>query len=283
MSTTRRKSSPAKAAKRNHRPTLAERADRYDLYQRSVQDPEWEVGFMAETYKGLRGRAPRRLREDFCGTAMFACEWVKTGRDREAIGVDMDAEVLAWGREHNVAKLSPATAARLTLLQGDVLDVRTAPADIVAAFNFSYWVFRERATLRRYFERTRAALAEGGIFMLDAYGGYDALRVMREREDLGRFTYIWEQAGYDPVASGTTCHIHFAFPDGSRLNQAFSYHWRLWTLVELREVLAEAGFKASTVYWQGTDPKTGEGTDEFKPVDRGEADPAWIAYIVAEK
>ena len=283
MSTTRRKSSPAKAAKRNQRPTLAERADRYDLYQRSVQDPEWDVGFMADTYKGLRGRAPRRLREDFCGTAMFACEWVKTGRDREAIGVDMDAEVLAWGREHNVAKLSPATTARLTLLQGDVLDVRTAPADIVAAFNFSYWVFKERATLRRYFERTRAALADGGIFMLDAYGGYDALRVMREREDLGRFTYIWEQAGYDPVASGTTCHIHFAFPDGSRLNQAFSYHWRLWTLVELREVLAEAGFKASTVYWQGTDPKTGEGTDEFKPVDQGEADPAWIAYIVAEK
>lgn len=283
MSTARRKTGSPAAAKRSHRPTLAERADRYDLYQRSVQDPEWEVGFMSETYRSLRGRAPRRLREDFCGTALFACEWVKSGRDREAVGVDMDAAVLAWGREHNVAKLSPAAATRLTLLQGDVLDVRTPPVDIVAAFNFSYWVFRERVVLRRYFERVRASLAEAGIFMLDAYGGYDALRVMREREDMGRFVYIWEQAGYDPVASGTTCHIHFAFPDGSRLNQAFSYHWRLWTLVELREVLAEAGFKASTVYWQGTDPKTGEGTDEFRPVDRGDPDPAWIAYIVAEK
>ena len=262
---------------------MAARADRYDLYQRSVQDPEWEVGFMAATYESLRGRRPMSLREDFCGTALFACEWVKSDRNRSAVGVDLDGAVLAWGREHNLAKLPSAAAARLTLMQADVLEVRTPAVDILAAFNFSYWVFKERAILRRYLERARAALAEGGIFMLDAYGGYDALRVMREREDFGRFTYIWDQAGYDPVTAGTTCHIHFTFPDGSRLNQAFSYHWRLWNLAELREVLAEAGFKASTVYWQGTDPKTGEGTDEFKPVQHGDPDPAWIAYIVAEK
>jgi hypothetical protein len=276
----RRKTS---ASGRRPRQTLAERADRYDLYQRSVQDPEWEVGFMEETFKALRGRRALSLREDFCGTALFACEWVKSGKDRRAVGVDLDAAVLAWGREHNLAQLSPAASARLTLMQADVLDVRTPPVDILAAFNFSYWVFQDRITLRRYFERARAALGADGIFMLDAYGGYDAQRVMREREDFGRFTYIWDQAAYDPVTSGTTCHIHFSFPDGSRLNRAFSYHWRLWSLAELREVLAEAGFRASSVYWQGTDPKTGEGTDEFKPVEHGDPDPAWIAYIVAEK
>ncbi len=273
----------AAGAKRGARQSLAERADRYVLYQRSVQDPEWEVGFMAETYASLRGRPAVSLREDFCGTALFACEWVKSGKERSAVGVDLDGAVLAWGREHNLGKLSPAAAARVTLLQADVLEARSPAVDILAAFNFSYWVFKDRATLKRYFERARAALAEGGIFMLDAYGGYDAYRVMREREDFGRFTYIWDQAGYDPVTSSTTCHIHFSFPDGSRLNQAFSYHWRLWTLAELRELLAEAGFRASTVYWQGTDPKTGEGTDEFKPVQHGDPDPAWIAYIVAEK
>lgn len=279
MNSARRKTSTGKRA----RLTLAERADRHDLYQRSVQDPGWEVGFLAETFEALRGRPACSLREDFCGSALFACEWVKSGKDRKAVGVDLDGAVLAWGREHNVAKLSPAVAARLTLMQADVLEVRTPAVDILAAFNFSYWVFKERATLKRYFERARSALADGGIFMLDAYGGYDAYKVMREREDFGRFTYIWDQAGYDPVTSSTTCHIHFTFPDGSRLNQAFSYHWRLWTLAELQEVLAEAGFRASTVYWQGTDPKTGEGTDEFKPVQHGDPDPAWIAYIVAEK
>ncbi|MGH9640770.1 MAG: class I SAM-dependent methyltransferase, partial [Bryobacteraceae bacterium] len=62
----------------------------------------------------------------------------------------------------------------------------------------------------------------------------------------------------------------------------FSYEWRLWTLPEIREVLAEAGFSRTTVLWQGTDEKTGEGAGEFVPAQRGEADPAWIAYIQAE-
>ena len=271
------------ALKQHKRLSLAERADRYDLYQRSVQDPGWEVGFMTDTFKGRRGRVPLSLREDFCGTALFACEWVKSHKDRRAFGVDLDPEVLAWSRAHNVAKLSRGAVRRLELLQADVLMARTPAVDVVAAFNFSYWVFKDRTSLRRYFEQVRNSLDAGGVFMLDAFGGYDAFRKMREREDFGRFTYIWDQADYDPVTASTTCHIHYAFPDGSRLNQAFSYHWRLWTLPELRELLAEAGFRTQTVYWQGTDPKTGEGTDEFKPADRGDPDPAWIAYIVAEK
>jgi hypothetical protein len=51
----------------------------------------------------------------------------------------------------------------------------------------------------------------------------------------------------------------------------------------LQEILAEAGFRNIRVWWQGTDPKTGEGSDEFTPVDHGDPDPSWIAYIVAEK
>jgi SAM-dependent methyltransferase len=280
----RRKPAASRSVRpRRHAPTQAERADRHSLYQRAVQDPSWEIGFMADTFRGLRGREAQSLREDFCGTALFACAWVKSDPAREAVAVDMDGEVLAWSRGHNVTKLSPTAVRRLTLLQADVLEVHTSPMDIVAAFNFSYWIFRDRDTLRQYFKRVREALKDDGVFMLDAYGGYDAFKVMRERQDFGRFTYIWDQADYDPVSGETTCHIHFTFPDGSRLNRAFSYHWRLWTLAELREVLAEAGFGASTVYWQGTDPKTGEGTDEFKPAKRGDPDPAWIAYIVAEK
>lgn len=277
-------SKPARGPRKQRRtPTLAERADRYALYQRAVQDPDWEVGFMADTYRRVRGRRARSLREDFCGTALFACGWVKSAPDHEAVGIDLDPEVLAWARDHNIPKLRPAAARRLTLLQGDVLTTRAEPVDIACAFNFSYWIFRERSTLKRYFESVRAGLKDDGIFMLDAYGGYDAFRVQREREDMGRFTYIWDQADYDPVNGYTTCHIHFAFPDGSRLNKAFSYHWRLWTLPELREILAEAGFKGNRVYWQGTDPESGEGSDDFDPVERGDPDPAWVTYIVAEK
>lgn len=270
------------SSRRRRLPTLAERADRYALYQRSVQDVAWEMHFVEQTFRALRKRAPQKLREDFCGTALAACEWVRCGRWHQAIGVDIDPAVLAWGRQHNVARLAPRIARRLQLLQADVLKVRVPLVDIILAFNFSYWVFKERALLREYFRQVRQGLAADGIFMLDAYGGYDAFREMREREDFGRFTYIWEQAAYEPVSGQTTCHIHFSFPDGSRLRQAFSYHWRLWTLPELRELLTEAGFEKTTVYFEGTDEKTGQGNGVFQPAIRGEADPAWIAYLVAQ-
>ena len=76
--------------------------------------------------------------------------------------------------------------------------------------------------------------------------------------------------------------IHFKFSDGSQIKNAFSYDWRLWTLPELQEILAEAGFDGSTVYWQGTD-EDGEADGDFQPSTEGEPDAAWIAYVVAEK
>ncbi len=272
-----------KPCRRTGGPTLAEQADRHVLYQQSVQCVEAEIDFVEETFRELRGRSARWLREDFCGTANTACEWVRRHRKNHAIGVDLDPEVLAWGREHNVAALPPAARRRIELLQGDVLKVKTRPLDAVLAMNFSYWLFMERKTLRRYFRRVREALVEDGILFLDAYGGYDAPREIEESTEHEEFTYVWEQASFNPVDSRMRCHIHFRFPDGSALERAFSYEWRLWTLPELREILEEAGFARSTVYWQGTDEETGEGDGIFTPTETGDADAGWIAYLVAEK
>jgi len=56
----------------------------------------------------------------------------------------------------------------------------------------------------------------------------------------------------------------------------------MYTAPELRDLLLEAGFSKATVYWEGED-EDGEGNGEFTPDEKGEADLAWIAYIVAEK
>jgi SAM-dependent methyltransferase len=264
-------------------PTMAERADRHALYEEAVQDAPTEVEFVSGTFQSVRGRPARLLREDFCGTANVACEWVRAHRENRAVGVDLSEEVLAWGREHHLSRLSPAQADRVELLCADVLDARSGPVDVNLAMNFSYWTFHTRDTLRNYFQRVRANLVDDGLFIMDVFGGHDAYKEMREHRDCDGFTYIWDQARYDPVTGRYTCHIHFRFPDKSRINEAFTYEWRLWSLPELREVLEEAGFSDSTVYWQGTDEETGEGNGEFDPVEHGEADPAWIAYIVAEK
>ena len=50
----------------------------------------------------------------------------------------------------------------------------------------------------------------------------------------------------------------------------------------MREILEEAGFKKVRVYWEDEDDD-GEGTGEFSEDDTGEADLAWISYLVAEK
>jgi cyclopropane fatty-acyl-phospholipid synthase-like methyltransferase len=144
-------------------------------------------------------------------------------------------------------------------------------------------LFKDRDTLRRYFKRVRRSLVNDGVFFLDAYGGYDSYREIKERTRHKRFTYIWDQARYNPITGEMLARIHFSFPDGSKLKRAFSYEWRLWTLPEIREVLDEAGFSRVTVYWEGTDEETGEGNSEFTPAMVGTPDPGWICYLSAEK
>jgi SAM-dependent methyltransferase len=266
--------------------TVAALADRFRLYELAVQSPEAEIDFVDRTFRRLRRRNARWLREDFCGSAAVASEWVRRRRLNHAIGVDLDREVLAWGRRHNLAALPSGQGRRVELLEEDVLRVQTRPMDVVLAMNFSYWLLRDRRALGDYFARVRTVLAPDGVFFLDAYGGYDSYRVVTEERalndpELGPFTYLWEQASFDPVSGRLGCHIHFAFPDGSRLERAFTYDWRLWSLPEIRELLAEAGFSRVTVYWQGWDAD-GNPDGNFVPVERGAADAGWIAYLTAE-
>lgn len=261
------------------------------LYERAVQCAEAEVDFLTERFRRLRGREARLLREDFCGTAAVCCEWVRRHADNRAVGLDLDGAVLAWATANNLALLSPAARLRLRLLQADVLTPPPhappdGPPDLVAAMNFSYWLFAERAKLRAYFAAVHGALAADGVLFLDAYGGYDAFReIVEERaieDDAGSFTYRWEQASYNPISGMMDCHIHFMLPDGRELPRAFSYRWRLWTLPEIRELLEEAGFGRVTVYWQGwTDDDEADGC--FEPAERADADAGWICYLTAEK
>ena len=270
---------------RKKRQTMADKADIHELYEKSVQNVEYEVEFLQGTFKDIRGRTAHLFREDFCGTASTCCEWVRQGRDYQAIGVDIDPAVLEWGRQNRVSRLSSADQARVSLIEGDVLSTDTPPVDLMAAFNFSFFIFDTRDKLRAYFERAYAALKDDGVFFVDLFGGPEAQEETKEKTKYKRFTYVWHQAEFHPVTNYIRCHIDFRFKDGSKIKKAFTYEWRLWSAPEIRELLAEAGFRKSTVYWEGDDEddEDGEGNGEFTPDEKGEADLAWIAYIVAEK
>jgi len=273
-----------KTRQQRRKKTMAEKADRHILYEKSVQNVAAEYKFVSKTFRKLRGRRPRRVREDFCGTASMCCEWVRRSRKNTAVGVDIDPEVLAWGREHNLPRLKPDARLRISLLQEDVSRVKTAePVDVVLAMNFSYQLFMTRKKLGDYFRNVLEGLVSDGILFMDAFGGYDAYREIREKREYKGFKYIWEHASYNPIDGNMRCHIHFGFPDGSKLKKAFTYDWRLWSLPELRELLDEAGFSKVTVYWEETDPKTGEGAGVYSPATVGDADPGWVCFLVAEK
>jgi hypothetical protein len=265
------------------KPKLAETADRHALYQASVQIPQGDIDFFEMVYARWNGkRRPLVLREDFCGTAFLASTWVAGHAKRRAIGIDLDEPTLAWGRAHNLAKLSAAAKKRITLHQANVLDGVGEKADITCALNFSYFVFKTRDLLRQYFTAVRAKLNPGGLFIGELYGGTEAIVEIVDEHDYDGFTYVWDQAKYNPITHDTLCHIHFKFPDRSRLERAFTYDWRLWTIPEVREVLAEAGFSNVQVWWEGVD-EDGDGNGEFAPTECEENQESWLVYVVAQK
>jgi hypothetical protein len=169
--------------------------------------------------------------------------------------------------------------------------VRTPAVEVLAALNFSYCVFKTRQELRGYFRAVRAALKPRGLFFLDVYGGTQAIIEDTERRRIPAsrafdgtripaFTYVWEQARFNPVDHHTVCVIHFHLPNGVRLRRAFRYDWRLWTMPELRELLAEAGFARSEVYVEGWDDETDEADGVYRRRVRFENQSGWVGYVV---
>ena len=269
-------------ATKTREPTMAETADRHHLYQESVQNPEFELDFIDDTFKEIRGRKPLSMREDFAGTAISSVGFVKRRKENTAIAVDFDPEVLDWGRRNNVAKLNDSQKQRIELIQEDVLDVVTEKVDILQAYNFSYWFFQERATLLHYFKQCHKGLKEDGLLFLDVFGGSECYQTQKEKRKVDGFKYIWEQAEFNAITNELKCHIHFHFPDKSKLKKAFSYTWRVWGARELREILAEAGFSESIVYRQEFDEKTDEALDEYIATDEAEDYACWLGYIIAK-
>jgi SAM-dependent methyltransferase len=259
----------------------ARTADKFVLYQLAVQSPEEDVRFLARLYRSLRGDEPGHLREDFCGTALLCAAWVRGRRPRSAEGYDLSRSTLAWGRRHNFPPLGER-AERIRLFPHDVRVASARRPDVRCAQNFSYFVFKRRADLLSYFESARRDLARGGIFVLDIYGGPDA---MKEEEDVRAiadgFTYVWDQRRYVPATGEYEAHIHFRFRDGTELRRAFSYDWRLWTLPEVKDALHEAGFRCVESYWEGTDAAGEGGNGVFRRSARGDNCPAWVTYLVA--
>ena len=275
--------SPQKNRKKKKKKKLTARtADKHLLYQESVQSPEEDSRFFAQYYKKYTGNPLRIFREDFCGSAILSCAFVGLHADNKAVGVDFHRPILDWAYEHNVSQLMEREKKQVQLIESNVLDVRSPKVDLLAALNFSYSVFKTRKNMGLYIKNAYRSLKPGGLFVMDVWGGGEVQFIQEEKRKLKGFTYVWDQANFDPITNHILCNIHFRFPDGTQLKNAFKYDWRLWMLPELKELMEDARFKNIHVLWEGTD-KDGEGDGEFTLVERGGNEDAWIAYIIGQK
>ena len=256
--------------------SLAERQHPNEIYQQAVQSPDDDALLVQNLYRRCRGFDPIHLREDFCGTAAMLGEWIKLADIHTGEGVDNDPEPLEWGKAHNFEYPS---SERAILHLADVRAPSTKAPDVRCAFNFSYWVFKTRGELLNYFESARLDLADDGVFLLDMHGGYECLEEEEVETDMGDFISVWHQTNVCPVDNSADLAIHYRFPDGSEIHNAYQYHWRIWSLPEILELLSEAGFEQHKIFWYIDE----DDQLEYVETDKGWNDPAWIACIAAMK
>jgi hypothetical protein len=254
------------------------RWDKYELYEKSVQDAEGTALMVHHDYRKVRGKPAFRLREDFAGTGALAAAWARRDARNTAVAVDLDPEPLGWGLQHHLRPGEPG-ADRVEIVNGDVLAAHGRNYDIILAFNFSWLVLRKREDLKRYLGQVRDALATDGIAQFDMYGGTDAITCSEASSKIGKFTYIWDQAKFDPTTNEAWCAIHWKLPGGRQMRNAFTYHWRLWSLPELLDLFDEVGLSLVEIHAEDDSPVDGR----YRRVRKVPNWDAWTVKVLAER
>eukprot|EP00249_Psilotum_nudum_P014026 c24627_g1_i3 orf=255-1187(+) len=162
-------------------------------------------------------------------------------------------------------------------------------ADIVCAFNYSCCCLQKRSDLILYLKHALQSISQdGGIFVMDLYGGMSSECSLKVYRHFGNFTYIWEQDEFDVITRTSRISLHFRLKNNQVLRHAFTYRFRLWSLPEVRDCLEEVGFD-SIHFWMRSMPEMqGQGEQEIEDNDARYEEmgnfnqqDAWNAYIVA--
>ncbi|MEO0483736.1 MAG: class I SAM-dependent methyltransferase [Planctomycetota bacterium] len=256
--------------------TSSTELSRYEFYERCVQSP----GDLAPLLRAIHGNAPEMLGEDFCAAAALSEAWCQHPNAR-AVAVDLDPEPLERARQR--------APGQIEVIQADVLEARLPEADLIFVGNFSIGEIHDRPALVEYLRRSRDRLRSGGAFICDTYGGDSAFvtgAVHRNHPgpDGTTIRYTWEQRDADPLTGRVVNALHFRLEQSGMITQeltdAFVYDWRLWSVPELRDALAEAGYPRTAVYAKLPDAVDTEGNAYIRPVeDPDELDESFIVCV----
>ncbi|MBS1962452.1 MAG: class I SAM-dependent methyltransferase [Bdellovibrionales bacterium] len=270
----------ARPKKPSRSPSIPETDLKFKLYEAAVQSSAWQMRYLPLFHRRFTGKPATSMREDFCGTGRIACDWVKKSPHHRALGLDLDAVTLEYADRVNRAALPSAEREQVSFALQNVLFPTREKFDVIGAHNFSFFVFHERRDLLAYAKAALRSLKKDGTFFLEMAGGQGFVETESNSQtvvvpEVGKVKYVWEQHPYDPVTKVSDYSIHFRLPNGRWLNDAFTYHWRLWEIREVREILLEAGFRDTRVLWP-----TDETMSEYVEVEHGDDADVWLAYVV---
>jgi len=243
-----------------------------DLYEVCVQSPAHVVDLL----RAIHGQDPLRLGEDFAGSGAVSRAWVAQSDQHHAWCVDRDAKALAFCGD----------ADRVSTRVADVTE-EAARVDAIWVGNFSIGYHHDRPSLLAYLKHVRTRLNPSGVFVCDTYGGESAFligevhryhQLPKELAPDGtggwRVRYTWEQREADPLTGMVTNALHFRIERAgvieTELIDAFMYRWRLWTVPELRDTMAEVGLQNTAVYGQLPDAVDDQGRPYIQPIDSPE-------------
>ncbi len=252
--------------------------DKHDLYELCVQNPEACIPLL----NAIHGNAPKILAEDFAGTAILSHQWVEQSDQHHAICVDLDQEALDKHGTHPRIK-------KQLINVNDATD----QADILFVGNFSIGYHHTRAELVTYLKQAHARLkANNGTFLCDTYGGENAYTLGGVHRPTpmgdGRLCrYTWEQRDANPLTGMVTDVIHFRIEHAGTITEeyddAFTYHWRLWSVPELKDAMLEAGFTKVQCFAKLPDAVDDEGNAYINPIEdpQEELEESFIVLIAA--
>lgn len=261
--------------------------DKHALYLASVQDPISDVGRISDIYFEIFDKEADLLREDFSGTFAISCCWVESHEDRKAIALDIDEEALNYGKTRYLKNMGSDEQSRVKVLKQNSIS-KTELVDMICTFNFSYCLLHTRSVLVDYLKKANESLNEEGMIIMDIFGGSDSeIPEVQERnidnnDQIAPFSFEFVREDFNPINRHANYHINFKYEEGTQVLKAFSYHFRMWSITELRDCLEEAGFSKTLVYWEDFD-KEGFGSGEFTQTEKELNSINWNAYVVGVK
>lgn len=284
---------------------------KHRLYELAVTNPLAMAGFLA----AVHGKKPETIREDFCGTAALARGWLQLANELNLPGssqIGAHAGAVGVDNDRSVLKQIPKTDG-FRAIASDVMKCREK-TDVIAATNFPVCYFHERGDLIKYLKHVRSCLNPRAVFACDLFGGKDAFtpgttRIkiptgpttasVKQTKQKGRrekslkrfFWYEWHQLECHSLTGQVCCEINFELPAGSvfndtrkakRIERAFTYEWRLWSIPEMRDAMYEAGFRTVEVYNSLAAGVDSENTLYVLPMrEDDELTDPYVVYVVA--